>query len=117
MAQDLTQPHDNLFRAVFGDPAEAAGLLRAHLPAAVANGVQWSTLSVEDSAFVAPDLSATESDLLYSIRRRPDGAPAWLYVLVEHLRWSWLVGQVEGQNKVYSGGCATPRSLRLRMRR
>ena len=84
MAQDLTQPHDNLFRAVFGDPAEAAGLLRAHLPAAVAKGVQWSTLSVEDSAFVAPDLSATESDLLYSIRRRPDGAPAWLYVLVEH---------------------------------
>ena len=80
----MTQPHDNLFRAVFGDPAEAVGLLRAHLPAAVANGVQWSTLSVEDSAFVAPDLSATESDLLYSIRRRPDGAPAWLYVLVEH---------------------------------
>ena len=86
MAQhDLAaQPHDNLFRAVFGDSAEAAGLLRAHLPPAVANGLQWSTLAVQNSAFVAPDLRATESDLLYSVRRRTDVAPAWLYVLLEH---------------------------------
>ena len=67
---DLAQPHDNLFRAVFGEPAEAVGLLRAHLPPAVANGLQWSTLAAENSAFIAPDLRATESDLLYSIRRR-----------------------------------------------
>ena len=45
---DLTQPPDNLFRAVFGDDcAEAAGLLRAHLPAALADGLRWWTLSVE----------------------------------------------------------------------
>ncbi len=86
MASDdlAAQPHDNLFRAVFGEPAEAIGLLRAHLPPAVANGLQWSTLSVRSSAFIAPDLRATESDLLYSIRRRAGGAPAWLYVLLEH---------------------------------
>ena len=86
MANDdlAAQPHDNLFRAVFGEPAEAIGLLRAHLPPAVANGLQWSTLSVRSSAFIAPDLRATESDLLYSIRRRAGGAPAWLYVLLEH---------------------------------
>ena len=84
MADDLAQPHDSLFRAVFGDPAEAAGLLRAHLPEAVANGLDWSTLTVEKSHFVAPELRATESDLLYSIRRRSGGRPAWLYVLLEH---------------------------------
>ena len=81
---DLAQPHDNLFRAVFGEPAEAVGLLRAHLPPAIANGLQWSTLAAENSSFIAPDLRATESDLLYSIRRRAGGAPAWLYVLLEH---------------------------------
>ena len=83
---DLAQPHDNLFRAVFGEPAEAVGLLRAHLPPAVANGLQWSTLAAENSAFIAPDLRATESDLLYSIRRRAGGATAWLYVhvLIDH---------------------------------
>ena len=84
MADDLAQPHDSLFRAVFGDPAEAAGLLRAHLPEAVANGLDWSTLTVEKSHFVAPELRATESDLLYSIRRRAGGRSAWLYVLLEH---------------------------------
>ena len=86
MANDdlAAQPHDNLFRAVFGEPAEAVGLLRAHLPPAVADGLQWSTLTAENSAFVAPDLRATESDLLYSIRRHTGGAPGWLYVLVEH---------------------------------
>ena len=83
MAEEVAQPHDNLFRAVFGESAEAAGLLRAHLPQAVANGLQWSTLTVEESDFVDPELRATESDLLYSIQRRT-GAPAWLYVLLEH---------------------------------
>ena len=84
MADDLAQPHASLFRAVFGDPAEAAGLLRAHLPEGVAHGLDWSTLTVEKSHFVAPELRATESDLLYSIRRRAGGRPAWLYVLLEH---------------------------------
>ena len=84
MPDDLAQPHDNLFRAVFGEPAEAAGLLRAHLPPAVSDRLQWSTLSVEDSDFIGPDLRATESDLLYAIERRADGARAWLYVLLEH---------------------------------
>ena len=66
MPDDLAQPHDNLFRAVFGEPAEAAGLLRAHLPPEVADGLDWSTLTVEESDFFAPELRATESDLLYS---------------------------------------------------
>ena len=35
MPDDVAQPHDHLFRAVFCEPAEAAGLLRAHLPPAV----------------------------------------------------------------------------------
>ena len=33
MARELYQPHDNLFRKVFSDPPEAAGLLRPNLPA------------------------------------------------------------------------------------
>ena len=84
MADEVLQPHDNLFRAVFGDPAEATGLLRAHLPQVVAKGLQWSSLTVEERDFVAPELRANESDLRYSIPRRPGGVPACLYVLLEH---------------------------------
>ena len=36
MAGEVAQPHDRLFRSVFGEKTEAAGLLRAHLPEAVA---------------------------------------------------------------------------------
>ena len=32
MAREVHQPHDNLFRKVFSEASEAAGLLRAHLP-------------------------------------------------------------------------------------
>ncbi len=84
MPDDVGQPHDHLFRSVFGEPAEAAGLLRAHLPPAVADGLEWSTLTVDESDFFPPELRATESDLLYSIERRPGGGRAWLYVLLEH---------------------------------
>ena len=32
MAHGVQRPHDKLFRTVFADHAEAAALLRAHLP-------------------------------------------------------------------------------------
>ena len=68
MPEDFPQPHDSLFRTVFGEPAEAGGLLRAHLPPEVAAGLDWATLTVHESDFFPPELRATESDLLYSIK-------------------------------------------------
>ena len=32
MAGEVSKPHDHLFRSVFREESEAAGLLRAHLP-------------------------------------------------------------------------------------
>ena len=84
MADDVHRPHDKLFRTVFTDAAEAAALLRAHLPESVAGDLRWSTLTLQDRTFVDPDLRDTESDLLFSIRRKAGAPPAWLYVLLEH---------------------------------
>ena len=84
MAHGVQRPHDKLFRTVFADPAEAAALLRAHLPESLARDLRWSTLTLQDRSFVDPDLRDTESDLLFSIRRKAGAPPAWLYVLVEH---------------------------------
>ena len=84
MAHDVQRPHDKLFRTVFADHAEAAALLRAHLPESLARDLRWSTLTLQDRSFVDPDLRDTESDLLFSIRRKAGAPPAWLYVLVEH---------------------------------
>ena len=84
MAHGVQRPHDKLFRTVFADHAEAAALLRAHLPEALGRDLRWSTLTLQDRSFVDPDLRDTESDLLFSIRRKAGAPPAWLYVLVEH---------------------------------
>ena len=44
MTRDLHQPHDRLFRKVFSEPAEAAGLLRAYVPAWLAGTLDWSRI-------------------------------------------------------------------------
>lgn len=84
MARDTHRPHDKLFRAVFGAPAEAAGLLRACLPEPLAVELQWSRLTVQDATFVDEQLRDSQSDLLFAIDRASGDPPAWLYVLLEH---------------------------------
>ncbi len=84
MAHDTHRPHDKLFRAVFGAPAEAAGLLRAYLPEPLAVELQWSRLTLQDATFVDEQLRDSESDLLFAIDRAAGDPPAWLYVLLEH---------------------------------
>ena len=86
MAGELPKPHDHLFRSVFGEEgqAEAAGLLQEHLPEAISRELRWSSLKWQSTSFIDERLRDSESDLLYAIERKADGAPAWLYVLLEH---------------------------------
>ncbi len=84
MAHDVQRPHDKLFRTVFGDPAEAVGLLSAYLPEPLAAELQWSSLTFQDATFVDDRLRDSQSDLLFSVERAAGDPPAWLYVLLEH---------------------------------
>ena len=87
MAGEISKPHDHLFRSVFGEEreAEAASLLQAYLPEAISRELRWSSLRWQSVSFVDDRLRGSESDLLYAIERAGDGAPAWLYVLLELL--------------------------------
>ena len=83
----IHQPHDHLFKRVFGAPAEAASFLQARLPPSLRRSLRWSTLKRRAASFVAPDLRGTASDLLFDIRyAEPSAAqaPLWLYLLFEH---------------------------------
>ncbi len=84
MAGEVSKPHDHLFRSVFGEKAEAAGLFRVHLPEAVSRELLWSSIQEQSVSFIDDRLRDSESDLLYAIERKGGGAPAWLYVLLEH---------------------------------
>ena len=85
MADELLhQPHDKLFRSVFSDPAEAAALLRAVLPAPLPDRIHWNTLSLLPDSFIDDTLRATESDLLFEVRHEGFREPIHVYVLLEH---------------------------------
>jgi hypothetical protein len=78
----MTNDHDALFRHVFAQPEHAASLLRSVLPAAVAAAVDWRSLQLTAGTSVDEGLRNRHADLLFTARLA--GAPALLYVLVEH---------------------------------
>ena len=83
----IHQPHDRLFKRVFGAPAEAASFLQARLPPRLRRSLDWPTLKRHPASFVTPDLRGAASDLLFEIRYAEPGADRaslWLYLLFEH---------------------------------
>ena len=81
---DVHHPHDRLFRLVFSDASEAAGLLQGALPDTLSNSFDWTSLTLQDGTFIDTDLRQSQSDLLYRIRYVATGEPVSMYVLLEH---------------------------------
>lgn len=79
----VPNPHDLIFKAVFGQPEHARGALRAILPAVLADGLDWSELTLQPGSFVDAALRQQHTDLLYAATWR-DGGEALVYLLFEH---------------------------------
>ncbi len=77
-----TSPHDTLFRHAFGQAQNAAGLLKALLPAELVGAVEWETLAQREGNHVDEHLRELESDLVFSARVA--GRETLFYFLVEH---------------------------------
>ena len=77
-----SSPHDALFKATFGHPEHAAGLLRSVVAPELAEAADWTTLALEAGSFVDEGLADRHSDLLYSVELA--GERAFVYVLLEH---------------------------------
>ena len=73
MSDEIDHPHDRLFRTVFSDATEAAGLLQTALPAELRDEIDWSTLNLRDGTFLDEALRESESDLLYEAAYREKG--------------------------------------------
>jgi predicted transposase/invertase (TIGR01784 family) len=78
----VAQPHDSLFRFVFGKPVHAASQLRAVLPAALLDRLDLTNLRPVNGSFVDEELTNRHCDVL--MRTRLDGREAFVYVLIEH---------------------------------
>jgi predicted transposase/invertase (TIGR01784 family) len=79
----LPTPHDGIFKAVFGQPEHARGMLRAILPPILAEALDWQTLTLRPGSFVDAALTHQHTDLLYSATWR-EGSEALVYLLFEH---------------------------------
>ncbi len=80
------QPHDALFRLVFGDPDNTASELRSVLPPRLAARIDLANLRPQPGTFVDPELRHRHTDLLF--RTTAGDRDAYLYLLVEHQRTS-----------------------------
>ena len=69
MARQLYQPHDNLFRKVFSQETEAAGLLRPHLPHWLSSSLDWSTLTLQDRSYVE-EATGIDQQAFQALRQR-----------------------------------------------
>ncbi|QDQ25431.1 Rpn family recombination-promoting nuclease/putative transposase [Chitinimonas arctica] len=75
-------PHDALFKNFLTNPDTARDFLKVHLPPALRDRCDLSTLRLESSSFIEPDLCAYYSDILYSVETA--GQDGYIYVLIEH---------------------------------
>ena len=80
----IPNPHDALVKVVFGKPEHAQGMLRAVVPATLAENLDWSTLTLRPGSFVDLALKEQHTDLLYAATWR-DGGELLVYFLFEHL--------------------------------
>jgi predicted transposase YdaD len=76
------QPHDSMFRFVFGEPVHAASELRAVLPGELADRLDLTSLRPVNGSFVDEELTNRHADVL--MRTRLDGREAFVYALIEH---------------------------------
>lgn len=79
----IPNPHDALFKGVFGQPEHARGMLRAVVPAVLAEALDWSMLTLRPGSFVDAALRNQHTDLLYSTTWN-GGGEALVYFLFEH---------------------------------
>ncbi|SLM28675.1 conserved hypothetical protein [Desulfamplus magnetovallimortis] len=83
--QNLTRvpnPHDKLFREVWGDLENVRGFLQEYLPADQLVLMDPASLEICKDSFIEKELEDYYSDMLYKVRI--SGTSGYLYVLFEH---------------------------------
>ncbi len=80
----MDKPHAKLFHKVFSDSQEAASIFEAYLPRKLADKIDWSTLTFQNTNFVDEEFKKSESDLVYLVQFKDSKTMVYLYLLFEH---------------------------------
>lgn len=80
----VAQPHDALFRQIFGDPVHAAAVLKSILPPRVVAHIDWDTpFEPTHASMVSVGSEQRHGDLCFKVKLI-DGRGAFVWVLFEH---------------------------------
>ncbi|MBK8254598.1 MAG: Rpn family recombination-promoting nuclease/putative transposase [Polyangiaceae bacterium] len=82
----VSAPHNSFFAYVFGQKRHAVGLLKAILPSALTERLDWDALQREPVSYVDARLRWLHSDLVFSVTLSGTGQRVLIYILVEHQR-------------------------------
>jgi predicted transposase YdaD len=80
--EPIHHPNDKLLKATFSNTENARAFFQNHLPAGLSHAFDWNSLRLEPSTFVDPQFTASESDLLFSLKIKE--SDVFLYLLFEH---------------------------------
>ena len=75
---EITQPHDKLFKETFGRKEAAISFFKEYLPAHVTKRMDWESLQLEPGSFIDEDLKDSQRDLLYSIKLKENKCLVYL---------------------------------------
>jgi predicted transposase/invertase (TIGR01784 family) len=82
---DLTNPHDKFFKETFTRLEVARDFFAHHLPTAVVETIDLSTLTLQPGSFIDQELQEHFADLLYEVQLSANSdETAYLYLLLEH---------------------------------
>ncbi len=75
-------PHDSLFKKFFSDIGVATDFLQIHLPPALREKCDFSTLTITSTSFIKDNLRTRCCDMLY--RLQTTMGPGYIYCVIEH---------------------------------
>src|SRR6056297_2367917 len=79
----VVNPHDKLFREIYGDKENARSFLTGYLPGKVLDLMDIATLEISRDSFIEKELADYYSDILYRVMLK-DGSAGLIYMLFEH---------------------------------
>jgi len=84
MQEQVSNPHDSLFKRVFSDKEQVISFLKNYLPENIFNLLDVDKLSICKGSFVDKALKHHHSDILY--KTSINSTPCFIYFLFEHKR-------------------------------
>jgi predicted transposase/invertase (TIGR01784 family) len=78
----IHQPHDKFIKLSFGEPKVAQEFFSEHLPPALLQVIDLTTLQLQKQTFIDEHFKNSEADIIYSVQIADN--IGYLYILCEH---------------------------------